>query len=204
MGAMIVMTLTVGIGIWVCGQKIDNTTAQQWEGIAAAETALASCVGLLTLVIYTRETFLLRKVAEAQNEALVMPVVIPRFSLKDSQPHDTSQLDAKNIGQGPAFNVCILPISWNGLKVVFEEIAMIESGAQSPAPFLISQESEYGGYARQPVLLAQLIKRPEFPPQTVVVIECRSLSGERYRTIHQIHYATNEPLRIEFVTIQQL
>jgi hypothetical protein len=67
---------TVALGVLlavaavVYGLKLSDTDGQKLGSVATAAAALAGFIGLVVLVIYTRETFLLRKVAEEQNEGI--------------------------------------------------------------------------------------------------------------------------------------
>ena len=65
--ATIVVALFLTAGIWVYGQYVaDDSAIQRFSAIATAIAAAAGFFAFVALVVYTRETFKLRKVAEQQ------------------------------------------------------------------------------------------------------------------------------------------
>jgi hypothetical protein len=45
---------------------------------------------------------------------------------------------------------------------------------------------------RRPAWLAHLFAEGKFPPKVPVTVECRGLSGKRYRTFHELKYDSAE------------
>jgi hypothetical protein len=102
---------TVAVGILlavaaaVYGFRLSDSDGQKLGGVATAVGAVAGFIGLVVLVVYTREAFLLRKVAEEQNEGNIRPIVRLDFhSTNDKSTDPTLDLvfRLENVGIGPA------------------------------------------------------------------------------------------------------
>src|ERR1039458_2990750 len=110
---------TVALGVLlavaavVYGLKLSDTDGQKLGSVATAAAAVAGLIGLVVLVIYTRETFLLRKVAEEQTEGNIKPIVRLDFHSTNNKSTDpTLELvfRLENVGIGPALKVSVQPI----------------------------------------------------------------------------------------------
>ena len=97
-------------------------------------------VGLAGLTLYylkryTDETVKLRKVAQDQVEATLMPIVVL------TRAEDGSKFFVKNTGKGPAFNVEIDSFSAGRLpKSSFHQCSMIAPGEQNEVLFRIDSK----------------------------------------------------------------
>lgn len=62
---------------WHYGQEMsDPTSLQKFGNSATAVAAVMGFVGVVVLVVYTRETYLLRVTAQEQNENAVKPILL--------------------------------------------------------------------------------------------------------------------------------
>jgi hypothetical protein len=98
----------------VCGPKLSDTDAQKLGSVATAVAAFGGLIGLVVLVVYTRETFLLRKTAQdqvgetqKQTEQSLMPIVV----LDTGWSGDRGVFLLRNTGKGPALNTSMQSFS---------------------------------------------------------------------------------------------
>ena len=174
-------------------------------------TAIASVLGLLVLVVYTTETYLLRKTAEAQVETQTMPVVL--FDLASEspevgQPMRLNQPRLRNIGKGPAFEISVRKIfGANETSLEFQDMPMslIEAQRDICPSFLIAESGQYGGMSTQLSLLRDLFEQGKLPACFRVEVDFKSLSGTRYQTRHQVIYdSQSKQVRTTFLKISEV
>lgn len=178
----------------------DSVTVQSGQGsldrftaLSTAAAAIGGIFAFVVLVIYTRETYLLRKTAEQQLEAAEKPVLLFGLSSKDSQlaqPIELLKPTVRNIGSGPAFNVVVEPMKGKGVEVEFQlpNGSYIEGKQQLPLKFSITQDGQAGGMAEYLPLLADLIQKDEFPADMIVTVQFDSISGKKYRSRNRVRY----------------
>ena len=172
-------------------QYSPSTELQRLGSIGAAVAAATGFVGLLVLIVYTRETFLLRRTAENQNENGIKPIVTLDVSTNEvdlGQPLSFAPIRFKNIGTGPAFNVTTKPIVGSGVEMRIQDVPLLEANEACVLAFTILQAGQPcpNGLALQ--LLRHHLQEGNFPAQMTVEMECDGLSGKRYRTLHEITY----------------
>ena len=78
--AAIVATVAPSVAIIACGVRSSGTTIERYSSIGTVVAAWVGFVGLVILLVYTREAFLLRKTAEQQNENAVRPILLFELS----------------------------------------------------------------------------------------------------------------------------
>jgi hypothetical protein len=198
---VVAVILTVIITFVVCAAT-GNTTNDQVQRLATIGTLVAAIcgwIGIIVLVVYTKETFLLRKTAERQLEASEKPVLLFGLSPTDFQsgmPVESLKPTIRNIGSGPAFNVVIEPLRGDGVEVKFRfpNVPDIEGKQQLPLKLFITQGDQTTGMSGWLSLLAYLIQRDKFPKDMIVAVEFDSISGKRYRSQNRVRYDPTEKL----------
>lgn len=94
------------------------TGLQTAGAIASIVTTGVTTLTLIVLIWYTIETHKLRREARRQNEVSVMPMLAV---LNDSpSDRDNRRILLINVGRGPAFNLSIDPLRWEGRELQIE------------------------------------------------------------------------------------
>jgi hypothetical protein len=192
---------TVAVGILlavaaaVYGFRLSDSDGQKLGGVATAVGAVAGFIGLVVLVVYTRETFLLRKVAEEQNEGNIKPIVRLDFhSTNDKSTDPTLDLvfRLENVGIGPALKVSVQPIvsSAHNIDIRILEESLIES--KGSVQCRMEQNGSYIPGKDRTLYFVGLDIQNKFPESLPAAIEFQSLSGRRYRTTHEILWDKRE------------
>jgi hypothetical protein len=179
---------------------------------ATAVAAIVGFVGLVVLVVYTRETFLLRLTAEAQLETSAGPVVLFDLSTKEWKLNETlalNDLTLRNIGLGPAFNVSVARIHGRDLDLLIPGLPLIEAkkvAIVQEAKVLLKTEDQDGGVKGSKrggrFALARVrdaIEKGELPSDPNVTVEFQSASGKRYRVMQTITRLEPHGVRTDFV-----
>lgn len=187
-------TISLGVLLAVAavvyGLGLPDTNGQKLGSVATAVAAVESFIGLVVLVVYTRETFLLRKVAEDQNEGNIKPLVRLDFHSTNDGLDLVFQLE--NIGIGPALQVKVQSIlsSKHAIDIRILEESLIQSKGS------VSCRIEHNGYyivSKDSMLYSiEHDVQTKFPESLPATIEFQSLSGRRYRTSHEILWDKRE------------
>src|ERR1039458_2021233 len=74
------------------GLGLSDTDVQKVGSAATLGAAIGGLIGLVVLVVYTREALLLRKTAEAQNEGNIKPIVRLDFHLTNDTSEGSREL----------------------------------------------------------------------------------------------------------------
>lgn len=174
-----------------CTAGLPNSEIQRHSQLATTAAALGGVIGVLVLVFYTKETYLLRKVAELQTENTVRPLIlfnIVSMNVPLGTPMQLEPLAVVNVGAGPAFNVAINPLSGRDVQVAFATVRLVPAQEKQALDFTIMQGGTKNGMAKQLALLDDLFRRPDtFPDSMNAVVEFDSITGKRYRTFHEIN-----------------
>jgi hypothetical protein len=192
---------------FMIGLRLSNTDLQKIGSICTVVTALVGIVGVGVLVIYTRETFILRKAAEEQNETDLMPVL--RLDLHSTNDKSTDPLDIvfqiENIGYGPAVRASVQPIVSPSHKI---DIRILEDSLIQERTAVRCRMEQNGSYIPgkdRTLYFLKLDVQNKFPESLFSAIEFQSLSGRRYRTHHEILWDKNENmLRTEFRGMEKI
>jgi hypothetical protein len=178
------------------GFGLSDTNGQKLVSAATAVAAVVGFVGLLVLVVYTRETFLLRKVAEDQNESTIRPIVRLDFHSTNDKSTDPLELvfRLENVGSGPALKVSVQPIVSSGhdIDIKILEESLIESKCSVPCRMV--QGGSYIPGKDRTLYFVGLDVGNKFPESLPATIEFQSLSGRRYRTSHEILWDKREKI----------
>lgn len=198
--------VVLALELAVCEQRSSDIELQRFGNIGTSVAAVAGFVGLLVLIVYTRETFLLRKTAEDQNETNIKPVVtldVSTIEVGLGQPLSFAPLRLKNIGTGPAFNVKAKPIVGNGVEMRIRDVPLLGANESCVIAFTILQAGQPCANSLEEPLLREHLERGNFPQQMTVELKCDGLSGRRYRTLHEITYAPHaRAVRTSFQRIE--
>jgi hypothetical protein len=187
---------------------LSDTDGQKLGGVATAVAAVAGFIGLVVLVVYTRETFLLRKVAEEQTEGNIKPIVRLDFhSTNDKSTDPTLDLvfRLENVGIGPALKVSVQPIvsSAHNIDIRILEESLIES--KGSVQCRMEQNGSYIPGKDRTQYFVGLDIQNKFPESLPAAIEFQSLSGSRYRTTHEILWDKKEKiLRTELRSVEAI
>jgi len=185
---------------------LSDATIERLGSIGTVVAAWVGLVGVIVLFMYTREAFLLRKTAEQQNENAVRPILL--FELSSNYADGGSQMQLadpalRNIGSGPALNITIKPIEANGIVVGFTDVPLLEVRGKPILTYIV-QGGERNGVSRFTPLLASLVMSGKLPQQMTTSVEFDSVTGKRYRTVHNIDYdADTKSLQIKFQYIEE-
>ena len=205
--AAIVATVAPSIAIIACGVRSSGTTIERYSSIGTVVAAWIGFVGLVVLLVYTREAFLLRKTAEQQNENAVRPIVLLDLSPEDSVLGGIMKLkDAalRNIGNGSAFDVAVKPITSGEVAVEFIDVPLLEMKEHRPLKFEIIENGQKNGVSTWTVKLTCLIVGKKLPQKITASVEFDSITGKRYRTVHNIDYdADTKSLQTRFQHIEE-
>lgn len=185
-----VILAVIGFVVWAATGNATNDQVQRNGTLVAAVCGL---IGIIVLVFYTRETFLLRKTAERQLDASEKPVLLFGLSSTNFQsgtPVALLEPTIRNIGSGPAFNVVIEPLRGDGVEVQFRlpNVPDIEGKQQIPLKLFITQGGQTNGMSGWLSLLADLIRRDKFPKDMIVAVQFDSISGKTYRSRNRVRY----------------
>jgi hypothetical protein len=204
--AAVALGVLLAVAAVFCGFGLSDTNGQKLVSAATAAAAVVGFVGLLVLVVYTRETFLLRKVAEEQNESTIRPIVRLDFrSTNDKSTDPTLELvfRLENVGSGPALKVRVQPIVSSGhdIDITILEESLIESKCYVPCRMV--QGGSYIPGKDRTLYFVGLDIQNKFPESLPATIEFQSLSGRRYRTSHEILWDNREKiLRTELRSVE--
>jgi hypothetical protein len=187
--ALFVLGLPLAYIRWTVG--IPDAVIQRHSQLATVAAALGGVIGVLVLVFYTKETYLLRKAAEGQTENSVKPVVLLDIASIDvplGTPMRLKQPAVENVGTGPAFNVTVKPLIGTDVRVTFTTVRLIPAQQQQALDFTITQNDTVNGMAKNLALLGDLFQRSDTLPERIAaVVEFDSITGKRYRTVHEIN-----------------
>ena len=110
----------------------------------------------------------------------------------------------RNIGCGPAFNITIKPIEAKGIVVGFTDVPLLDVSRKSILTLDIVQGGERTGVSRFTPLLASLVVSGKLPQKMTASVEFDSITGKRYRTVHNIDYdADTKSLQTRFQHIEE-
>lgn len=188
--ALVIVTLVV---VWTASRSSTDTQLQRFGAIGTLIAGFVGVIGILVLIVYTRDTYLLRKTAELQLEATEKPVLLFGLSSTDFQlgkPMELMEPTIRNIGPGPAFNIVIEPMKGDGVEVQFRlpNVPYIESNQQLSLKIFITQEGETNGMSGWLSLLANLISRDQFPNDMIVAVQFDGIAGKTYRSRNRVSY----------------
>jgi hypothetical protein len=171
-------------------RHLPDALIQRHSNLGTALAALGGVVGVLVLILYTKETYLLRKAAEQQTEDIVKPVLLIEFVSIDvglTVPLQLKYPTIANEGVGPAFNVRIQPLIGRGVLLEFGDVRLLGVGKSSQLDFTIVQDGQISGFARDLTLLGDYFGREgAFADRMTMAIDCISITGKCYRTVHEI------------------
>jgi hypothetical protein len=194
-GAAVALGVVLAVAAVVYGLKLPDADGQKLGSVATAVAALAGFIGLVVLVVYTRETFLLRKVAEEQTESNIKPIVRLDFhSTNDKSTDPTLGLvfGLENVGVGPALKVSVQPIvsPAHNIDIRILEESLIQS--KCSVRCRMEQNGSYIPCADLTLCFVELDMQNRFPESLPATIDFQSLSGKRYRTTHEILWDKRE------------
>ena len=162
-----------------------------WANLASVVTAFAAVITMATLIWYTVQTFLLRKAAQRQNEIAVMPVLVLEFESEERALAGLMKLEdlqLRNIGNGPAFNIQMETIAGVDSEVRFDVVHVLDKAAVEKLGFIIWQGGKTSGFSREMVLLASIITSGQLGAETNVAATFSDSAGIQYRSNHVIRY----------------
>jgi len=195
-----VAVVTAVLLIWAAWYYTDSAFKDnlvRFDALSTAATAVGSFLAFIVLVIYTRETYLLRKRSEEQVAAAQLqmenqqrPVVV--FELSNAEvalgtPLQLSPPSLRNVGPGPAFNISIGTVKANGHALEFDGVPALLSGATSAVTFYLSANGQRSGLSRCLSNLAHEVTSGTFPSPFRVIVKFDGLSGH-YETTHDVLY----------------
>jgi len=161
---------------------------------------------------YTRETALLRKEMVRQNRLALRPIVVPEFSVDNSQAPPTLQLTLSNVGHGCASNIRLLPLSvpdeylkqmnFPPAQVHFSETAYLAGGGKAEVSFRLISEGK-----ALPHSVFREFFFPLYPgPEVNLVVSFSDVEGGRYRikvTVEAEQDETKLPRRVGIGPVEQ-
>lgn len=153
--------------------------------------AIAALLTFLALIWYTIETQRLRRAAEKQNQIVGMPIVVLRLSSEErmlGQPLSLALQSLRNVGNGPAFNIDISPISKPPIEVRFSPVPILEPKDNRALDYCIFQNAATTGFSKMTVWLDSVIDAGELGSEMPVSISYSDASGRQYRSTHVIHF----------------
>ncbi len=165
------------VTVVVYGLLVSDAAGQKLGIIGTAAAGVVGLVGLLVLVVYTRETFLLRKTAEEQNEANIKPVV--RLDLSSTNDKSTEPMKLtfrlENVGVGPALNIKVEPLVYSGHTTQILEESLISE--KSSVPCRMEEDGSFIPGRERTLYFLKLSVQNHFPESLPAAIEFCSLSG---------------------------
>ena len=205
--AAIIVSVALSFALAACGVRSSGTTIERYSSIGTVVAAWIGFVGLVVLLVYTREAFLLRKTAEQQNENAVKPIVLLDLSSEDSALGGTMKLKdpaLRNIGNGSAFDIAVKSLTSGEVAVEFIDMPLLEVKEHRPLKFEIVENGQKNGVSTWTVKLTSLIVGKKLPQKITASVEFASITGKRYRTLHNISYDDKaKSLRTSFQRIEE-
>jgi hypothetical protein len=197
--AAILAVIITPIVVWMVTINSTDSQVERLGAIATFTAAIVGLMGLIVLIVYTKETYLLRKTSERQLEAAERPVLLFGLSSTEFQlakPLELSEPTIRNIGSGPAFNVAIEPIKGDGVEVQFRlpNVPYIEGNQQLSLKPFITQDGLANGMSEWLSLLADLIRRNKFPNDMIVAVQFDNIYGKTYRSRNRVRYESRAKL----------
>jgi len=188
-----IVAIGVILTLAVWAMSLTDSQLRRFADIGTLITAIGGWIGIIFLIAYTRETYLLRKTAERQLESAEKPILLLDISSIDSQLGEQMNLrqpEIRNIGSGPAFNVLIEPIEYEDLKVQFRlpNVTYIEGKQRLPLTPFITQGGQASGLSQYLQLLTDLICKNKLPTEMTVAVWFDSITGKMYRALNRIRY----------------
>ena len=192
-----IVAIGVILTLAVWAMSLTDSQLRRFADIGTLITAIGGWIGIIFLIAYTRETYLLRKTAERQLESAEKPILLLDISSIDSQLGEQMNLrqpTIRNIGSGPAFNVLIEPIEYEDLKVQFRlpNVTYIEGKRRLPLTPFITQGGQASGLSQSLQLLTDLICKNKLPTEMTVAVWFDSITGKMYRALNRIRYDASE------------
>lgn len=190
--------------LYVCKQS-DIATIQRIASIGAIVAAITGFVALMVLVIYTRETYLLRVTAELQLESSIQPLVLLEILAEErpiGEPPVIQNLQLRNIGAGPAFGAIVAPINGHELSLSVSDVPLIEAGECQIVTATIvyaCNEKRSGEFAL--AILGDALFKGKFPSDPSVLVDFRSISQKLYRVTQKITKPDLQTIRTEFISM---
>ncbi len=207
--AVIIAALAIGLAVFFELRLSERDTVERLGNIGAVEAAIAGFFALLVLVVYTRETFLLRLSAGQQLEGSIRPVVLLEITTEKVGPDPLAvrSIQLKNVGSGSAFDVRTAPLLATDTRFEIPIIPLIEANT-SQTPEVIATgldgSNRQAGQAFVLSLLEHAICKAKLPPNLSVSIGFRSLSGNSYRVNQKINNFDGQSIRIDFISMDPI
>jgi hypothetical protein len=148
-------------------------------------------VGIVILV-YTRETWILRKEAQRQNDRAVVPIVtLESASDLPLREGGTNMASVKtvirNLGLGPAFNIEIDALERPSTRIRFMPTPSLAAGSREPVEMDIQED---GKQVNSPAYghIQRMFHRNQLVTQACATLHYQDANGKRYRTTLTFHY----------------
>jgi hypothetical protein len=163
--------------------------AQAWASlIIAAATVLT----LIVLIIYTRETYRLRKEAQAQTDQTIKPIVmlegasdLPVIGEGANMPAFKAVL--RNLGLGAAFNIEVEPLCGPNTKIEFRHTTSLAAGDRQPIWMRIWEDQRLADTVAYQSI-QRMFHNHQLTSHASGVIRYSDVNGKRYRTVMTYHY----------------
>jgi hypothetical protein len=173
--------------------SLPDRQLQHLARIAGFAAAFADVFGIIVLIVYARETYLLRKTAEKQLATAEKPMIVFGLTSADYQlgtPMKLLEPTIRNIGSGPAFNVVIEPMKGSGVEVQFRlpNVPYIDTKQTLPLRPFITQDGQANGLSGWLSLLEDLISTGRVPADSIIGVKFDSSSGMKYQSRNRIRY----------------
>lgn len=204
----IVVAALVAVGCLAWWAQVHGgPTLEKWSGIGSAASAVVGIFTLIVIVVYTRETFLLRIAADEQAEAQLRPVVLVEIAAPPSPrscPIAIRTTKIQNAGVGMAFNVRVEALRCRDAEVEFTPPANLPAGETAPLEFEILRGGERNGCSTLPNLFGHLFEAAVLPPEISCAVTYESLSGRRYRTTQRIVFSDDRSVVTRFCKLEAI
>jgi len=170
---------------------MDNTL-QQAQAWASLIIAAATVLTLIVLIVYTRETYRLRREAQAQTNHTVKPIVMLEGATDLPVVGEAANMPAfqavlRNLGLGAAFNIDVEPLCGPNTKIVFRQMTSLAAGDRRPIWMRVWED-----HTLADTVAYQTIQRMFHNHQLIShapgVIRYSDVNGTHYRTIITFHY----------------
>ena len=180
--------------------RLRMTGLETVGAVASIVIAAATTATLGVLIWYTIETYKLRREAQRQNENVMKPIVALQSVSVRGQYAGTPRPIIRNLGSGPAFNVCMEALRIAGRTATFEhprtlapgqDEFVIISGLRETTKQGPTGNFEDGKIRHTYELLKDLKATPDIM-QTNGTITYQSASGKKYRTTFTMDHKSDD------------
>ena len=166
----VTVLLTLGVVVWYTVETCMLRKAGQRQ---SGETAK-----LLREAVQQNQVWAsLLQEAQRQNEVSLMPIVT--IAVEAAGGDDTGRVLLQNIGLGPAFNLKIDRLGWDGRTLQFEHGSnTLKPGQEEELVFHVVERDT--GHLLRPKTLCNWIDLRQTPDPFNVVVRCQSVNSRPY------------------------